>query len=244
MIPQNNGAQKYGFVYLWLDKTRKRYYVGSHWGDVNDGYICSSQAMRDAHRRRPNDFKRKVLKYIYTSHSKLLDEEQRWLDMIKADEFGRRYYNVSANVHKAIWWLNDTTRKLVIKKLKKPKSKLSAKNYSLSNIRQPRGYHLLSPEEKSVVCKKAGNGTRITFEQRSKGGKTSGNAAVINKTGIHSLSIKEKQKISLKGKNTFLEKMKDPEYALEHSRKIKEAHAKRKELKHTEKKRKESFGFY
>ena len=43
--------EKYGFVYIWYDKKRKMYYIGSHWGTDDDGYICSSNRMRDAYRR-------------------------------------------------------------------------------------------------------------------------------------------------------------------------------------------------
>lgn len=48
--------------------------------------------MRDAYRRRPQDFKRRVV-CIVTNKKKLVIEEQRWLDMIKPEECGIRYYN-------------------------------------------------------------------------------------------------------------------------------------------------------
>ena len=46
--------EKYGFIYIWYDNFRKMYYIGRHWGTEDDGYICSSNRMRDAYRRRPN----------------------------------------------------------------------------------------------------------------------------------------------------------------------------------------------
>jgi len=85
--------QKFGFIYLWFDKRYNRFYIGRHWGTENDGYICSSTAMRDAHRRRPDDFKRRILKRIYTNNEDLVIEEQRWLDMIDPIECGNKYYN-------------------------------------------------------------------------------------------------------------------------------------------------------
>lgn len=81
-----------GFIYLWYDRKHKRYYIGRHWGAVNDGYICSSRMMRQAYNRRPHDFKRRVLSYSNTKELLVL-EEQRWLDMIKYEELGIRYYN-------------------------------------------------------------------------------------------------------------------------------------------------------
>ena len=86
--------EKYGFIYVWYDRKYNLYYIGRHWGYVDDGYICSSTKMRRARSRRPDDFKRRVVKIL---HDKLLlvKEEQRWLDMIKPNEVNTRYYNVS-----------------------------------------------------------------------------------------------------------------------------------------------------
>ena len=83
----------YGFVYLWFDRRRKMYYVGSHWGSEDDGYICSSDSMREAHRRRPDDFKRRIIAKVYTDRKELLNEEQRWLNMIKKEELKVKFYN-------------------------------------------------------------------------------------------------------------------------------------------------------
>lgn len=84
---------KYGFIYIWFDKKHKRYYIGSHWGTEDDGYICSSKWMRDAYRYRSDDFKRRIISRIYTNRQDLLDEEYRWLSMIKKEELKTRYYN-------------------------------------------------------------------------------------------------------------------------------------------------------
>lgn len=84
-----------GFVYIWYDRKHKRYYVGSHWGSPRDGYICSSSWMKRAQERRPCDFKRRILATVESSRSALLSEEQRWLDMIKFEEKGKRYYNLT-----------------------------------------------------------------------------------------------------------------------------------------------------
>lgn len=37
-------------------KKHSKYYIGSHWGTEDDGYICSSKNMRDNYRYRPHDF--------------------------------------------------------------------------------------------------------------------------------------------------------------------------------------------
>lgn len=110
--------EKYGFVYLWFDSQHHRFYIGSHWGIENDGYICSSPSMRIARKRNQQAFKRRILKRIYTNRKDLLIEEQRWLDMVKPWEFGYRYYNINAKANDYAWWMNDETKKIIIDKIK------------------------------------------------------------------------------------------------------------------------------
>lgn len=89
----------YGFVYIWYDKKHKRYYVGSHKGSFDDGYICSSSWMNKAYKRRPKDFKRRILSIITTNRTDLLAEEQKYLDMIQDTELGKKYYNLKKNAY-------------------------------------------------------------------------------------------------------------------------------------------------
>lgn len=86
--------EKEGFIYIWYDSYRKMYYVGCHWGAIDDGYICSSTRMRDAYRRRPGDFKRRIIQRGI-QRELLLNEEHKWLLLIKNEELSKRYYNLS-----------------------------------------------------------------------------------------------------------------------------------------------------
>ena len=86
---------KYGFVYIWRDRKYKRFYIGSHWGTKEDGYVCSSTWMRQAYSYRPEDFKRRILTEVYTSRKDLLEMEQHWFNMIKPEEIRHRYYNLN-----------------------------------------------------------------------------------------------------------------------------------------------------
>ena len=104
--------EKYGFVYIWYDRKHKRFYIGCRWGNENDGYICSSKWMNKAYKRRPKDFKRKILSRIYTSKQDLLAEEYKWLSKIKLKEIGNRYYNL--HNHRFNHWSTDETKKQTI----------------------------------------------------------------------------------------------------------------------------------
>lgn len=84
---------KYGFVYIWYDRKHKKYYIGRHWGTVDDGYICSSTNMRNNFNNRPTDFKRRIIAYVYTCVDDLVIEEQRWLNYISNTELNSKYYN-------------------------------------------------------------------------------------------------------------------------------------------------------
>lgn len=86
--------EKTGFIYLWFDRKHKRYYLGSHLGTEDDGYICSSRWMRQSYKRRPQDFKRRILEKGIAKEV-LKEEEYKWLKQIKNEELGERYYNLT-----------------------------------------------------------------------------------------------------------------------------------------------------
>jgi len=86
--------EKYGFVYIWRDSKRKMFYIGSHWGTEDDGYVCSSNRMRNVYKRRPQDFKRRIITRVYTNRKELLEIEEKWLQKIKVKS---RYYNIKYN---------------------------------------------------------------------------------------------------------------------------------------------------
>jgi hypothetical protein len=98
---------KYGFVYIWYDRKRKMFYIGCHWGTEDDGYICSSNRMRDAYRRRPQDFKRRILKRV-DDRTSLLEREHDWLKLISESELGTKYYNLSKK-HYGHWSHTDSS---------------------------------------------------------------------------------------------------------------------------------------
>lgn len=89
---------KYGFVYIWRDKKRNMFYIGCHWGHINDCYICSSNRMRDAYKRRPHDFKRRILETSITDKSILFFREYYWLQQIKPEELSKKYYNATNRI--------------------------------------------------------------------------------------------------------------------------------------------------
>lgn len=85
----------FGFVYIWRDKKNKMFYIGSHMGKLDDGYICSSLRMKRAYKKRNGDFKRRILYFLRENDKKILHiNEQKWLQMIKPEEIGVKYFNL------------------------------------------------------------------------------------------------------------------------------------------------------
>lgn len=51
-----------GFVYIWINHKNKRWYIGSHRGNTDDGYICSSTILKDAMKKHSIlNFSREIL---------------------------------------------------------------------------------------------------------------------------------------------------------------------------------------
>ena len=84
--------EHFGFIYIWRDRDRNMYYIGSHDGSPNDGYISSSRWFNGEYRYRPQAFRRKVLKILPLSQLRLA--EASLLKLIQEKEFGQRYYNI------------------------------------------------------------------------------------------------------------------------------------------------------
>lgn len=116
--------EKYGFVYIWYDRKHKRYYIGAHWGSESDGYICSSPWMRKAYSRRPEDFKRRILERVYTDRKQTFIAEEKYLDLIKKEEFGKKYYNLR-NI-KGHWSTSDEKVKTLREKISETAKKNAA----------------------------------------------------------------------------------------------------------------------
>lgn len=99
--------EKYGFVYIWYDRKYKRYYIGCHWGREDDGYICSSTWMRNSFNRRKEDFKRRIITKT-SIREELFELEDSYLNLIKNEEFGTKYYNLQK--HWKHWSKKEYTR--------------------------------------------------------------------------------------------------------------------------------------
>jgi len=107
-----------GFVYIWRDSKNKMFYVGSHSGTVDDGYICSNKQMYNTYRERPQTFRRKILCFCKTKEE-LIKKEQYFLNLIKDSELyykNKKYYNIKRFAAGGDTLKNHPNREFLIKK--------------------------------------------------------------------------------------------------------------------------------
>lgn len=193
--------EKYGFVYVWRDRKHNRYYVGRHWGTEEDGYVCSSRIMVQSYHKRPQDFKRRIVSRVYEKNQ-LIAEEQRWLDMIKPEECGKRYYNCT---------LKATTPSMRGRKhSEETKRKISEtqKGRVLSEktkerLRQLKLGKTLSEETKKKIRQNssaARNYACETFREKMSIAAQNRSAETRAKIGSNSKRLQKEGKIGMKGK--------------------------------------------
>lgn len=151
--------QKSGFVYIWYDRKNKRYYIGCRWGNPKDNYICSSSWMKAAYMRRPLDFTRRILESNIQDRKTLLEREYYWLQQIKPEELGKRYYNF--HNHKFNHWTtNPKTRNQIAEAASK---RLKGKSFSPATQFKPG--ECRSPQTQFQKGKTPHN-KGLSFEQR------------------------------------------------------------------------------
>jgi hypothetical protein len=173
--------QKEGFIYIWYDRKRKMYYIGCHWGTIDDGYICSSNRMRDAYRRRPHDFKRRIIQRGIEQEA-LLEEEYKWLSKIDTDALGKKYYNISTR-HFGHWSTNPRTRLTVGQKISNAPNR--ARNIGLANSGKKR------TEEFKAHLSKVNSGRIVSEETKKK-------LSLVGKGRKHTEDAKRKMSIRAK----------------------------------------------
>src|SRR5271157_2191389 len=197
--------EKYGFVYRWYDKKHNRYYIGAHWGDENDRYICSSKWMLQAYKKRKEDFLREILEYVYTSKKDTFIAENKYLHEIKDEELGKKYYNLRN--YGFIYWIKNKSSRLKVpwnKGIKTGKQseetiKKRSETLNLPDVKEKRSKSMKNkvPWNKGI---KTGKQSEETIKKRI-------NIRKLHKNFKHSEKSRIKMSNAHKGKN-FTEKHK------------------------------------
>lgn len=188
-----------GFVYKWTNIKNNKWYVGSHCGDINDGYTASGTAIKRAFKKYGLDvFSREIL---YTGENYKEKEEEILLEMNAAND--PLSYNLKNTAIGGDVWVGrkDTEEyKEYIKKLSQPgeKNGMFGKNHSdeikelISKINRGKkswnagikGY--MSEEHAMAFSRKGFKHSEETKKKMSEGrnGSKNGNAKKITIDGI------------------------------------------------------------
>ena len=205
--------EKTGFIYLWFDKKHKKYYLGCHLGEINDGYICSSKWMRDAYRYRSQDFKRRIIQKNIDKNN-LLETEYKWLQLIKDEELGKKYYNLTKR-HFGHWTNLDDEKRLTINEKISKNTKAAM---SRDDVREKmeavweKNKDRVQSEEEKIKRANSNRGKKRTEETKRKIGQANSMSLKDRK-----LSEETKQKLSdrLSGEN-------NPFFGRKHSKQLQE----------------------
>jgi hypothetical protein len=119
------------------------FYIGSHKGSPDDGYISSSRWLNGEINYRPTDFRRKIIKQLPLEQLK--KEEYRLISMISEDQYGRKYYNIKSgqkpgstpwNKGKSGIYTADTRKKMSDARKGKPTTKGRKNPLAAENARR------------------------------------------------------------------------------------------------------------
>lgn len=83
----------FGYVYMWSDTKRNKFYIGSHKGSIYDKYKSGSKWLNDTIRKRPDTMKMRILEYYFgDDREELYKIEDRWLKFYDVEN-SKNYYN-------------------------------------------------------------------------------------------------------------------------------------------------------
>ena len=98
-----------GFVYLWENKINGMMYIGSHKGNIDDGYVGSGIFFKRAYNKNPKNFQRTIL-YIGNDFIKVENDILKKYDLAN----NKNFYNLK---NEAVGgWEHTHTNKETIKK--------------------------------------------------------------------------------------------------------------------------------
>lgn len=154
------------FVYIWLNLTDNKKYIGYHKGDKNDGYICSSKNSRfwEDFNNKSIVWERKII--FEGNQHECLKEEQRILKEI--DINSDEYYNNARG--KDIIWTDEVRKKASdshIKRWLNITEEEYAKHVNRTSISSKMFWSSLSEDEKKQFISKISDGVKSAWEDLS-----------------------------------------------------------------------------
>ncbi len=87
----NKGNYYNSFIYIWYDFYKDKFYLGSHYGSEEDGYLFGGIDIKTEYKKRPNDFTRDIISYhLVNEYYEIREIEKSYL--IKYDVENNEYF--------------------------------------------------------------------------------------------------------------------------------------------------------
>lgn len=157
-------------MYLWVNCINDKFYIGSHWGHEDDGYMGSGVLFKKAVKKYgKQNFKRILLEFRnYTSRRELANAENFYLQRLDVVN-KKKYYNLTATSGCSL--RSPESRKKQSEKLRGRKQShdtISKRMSKLRGINNPHfsGYYL-TPKGKFITAREAGEANGMTTRQAS-----------------------------------------------------------------------------
>lgn len=157
------------FVYTWTDMKTNKLYVGWHKGSIDDGYICSSKVMLEEYKKRPYDFKRKI---VATGYAKDMISLESAILKSENAALNEKYYNMhnGNGLYRLGSHSEETKKKISKSKIGTKRPDLSEKNKTNLN---PAKLGLcgrnMQTENNPMFNKKHSEDSKIKMSQNRKG---------------------------------------------------------------------------
>jgi len=181
-----------GFVYKWINQINMRWYVGSHCGSPNDGYIASGKIIKQAIKKNGlNNFKRQIL---YQGQNYRQEEEKYLIEHDAANNpysYNLKNTSIGGSVKGRTAWnkgkpgtflgkTHNATTKQKMSSLKKQHFKTRrgtfyGKSHTEKTLKKLQGTHNILTEQQVKVIK----------QKLKKGGKWGYKSKLARKYNIH-----------------------------------------------------------
>ena len=88
---------KEAFVYIWLEDSTNKWYLGYHKGTPDDGYICSSKIVKPMIQAHPSSWTRQII--AHGTRQAMIDLERELLVELNAKNNDNSYNQHNGNGH-------------------------------------------------------------------------------------------------------------------------------------------------
>jgi hypothetical protein len=86
-------TQYFGYVYMWCDTERNKFYIGSHKGSRYDNYNSGSKWLNNIIKKRPSTIVMRIIEYYFgNSREDLYKIEDKWLKFYDVEN-NKNFYN-------------------------------------------------------------------------------------------------------------------------------------------------------